>query len=267
MSWWGCFWVRVLTWFFTAEKPAVHGGNLTFLPPAVTTIPVQCAKPSVRQPSPLRCRVAGVFARVQRCATYTLSPPTTLVHTVCAPSSVARVQAMSLRIRARSHKLVPIRATLPLSHHVLLCRYQPAVRARVHLLPKRVKAIRANVRWRCRTQQVTVERFRCQEVRSSLVWRLPIARRAVSFSGLTAEYRRRCREALQRAAKGYARVQSVYYPVPAHAVARIEIDERLGVLYVHPRKGHPDTAPACLWVVSGVQVADGHPVRAVLRVV
>ncbi len=267
MSWWGRFWVQVLTWFFTAQKPAVHGGDLAFLPPAVTAIPVHCAKPSVRQPSPLRCRVAGVFARTQRCAVYTFSAHTTWARAVCAPSSAAQVQAAPLRIHARSHKLVPMRATLPVSYRVLLCRGQPAVRARVHLLPKRVNSIRANVRWRCRTQQVTVERFRCQQVRSSLVWRLPIARRAVPFGGLTAEYRRRCREALQRAAKGYARVQSVYYPVPAHAVARIEIDERLGVLYVHPRKGRPDIAPACLWVVSGVQLADGHPVRAVLRVV
>lgn len=267
MSWWGHFWVQVLTWFFTAQKPAVYGGDLTFLLPTVTTIREQCTKPSVRRPSPLRCRVTGVFARTQRCAVYAPSPPTTLVHTVCAPSSAARVQAASLRVRARPHKLVPMRAILPVSYCVLLCRYQPAARARVHLLPKRVKSIRANVRWRCRAQQVSVERFRCQGVRSSLMWRLPIARRAVPFSGLTAKYRRRCREALQQAAKGYARVQSVYYPVPAHAVARIEIDERLGVLYAHPRKGHQDTAPACLWVVSGVQVADGHPVRAVLKVV
>lgn len=62
-------------------------------------------------------------------------------------------------------------------------------------------------------------------------------------------------------------MESVYYPVPAHAVARMEIDERRGVLYVHPRPGHIDADAACLWVVSGIQVADGRPVRALLKVI
>lgn len=266
MSWWGCFWGRILTWFLAIEQPPVHGGNLTAPSAAVAVVLVGCRNLSVHQPRPLHCRVAGVSARAQHCAVHHLSPPRAQVCTVCAPSAMARVQTVPLAMRAQLRKPVAIRATISVSHRVLLCRYQPAIRARVRLLPKQVKTVSAGLQWRCRTQRFIVEQFRCPNKRSSLVWQLPIARRALPFGHLTEEHRRRCREALQRAAKGYASVQSVYYPVPAHAVARIEIDERVGVLYVHPRKGRSDTAPACLWVVSGVQLVDGHPVRAVLRV-
>ncbi|GIV15246.1 MAG: hypothetical protein KatS3mg022_0681 [Armatimonadota bacterium] len=267
MSWWGCFWVRILTWFLAVEQPSVHGGNLAVPSPAVAVVPVRRGNLSVYLPRPLHCRVVGVSARAQRCAVRHLSPPRTQVRMVCAPSAIARVQAVPLAIRIRSCKLVPMRATLPVPRRVLLYRYQPAIRARVRLLPKQVRTVSAGLQWRCRTQQVTVERFRCRSVYSSLAWQLPIARRALCFEHLAAEHRRQCRDALQRAAKGYARVQSVYYPVPAHAVARLEIDERVGVLYVHPRKGRSDVVPACLWVVSGVQLVDGRAVRAVLRMI
>jgi hypothetical protein len=266
MSWWGRFWVRAWTWVLGVDAPPVHGGNLAFTLPATVEFPLRRQVPPVHRSRPLRCGVAGVAWQVGRCTLRRIPRPATQVHVLCAPSGTVRAQMMSLAIRTQSHKLVPVRATLSASYRVLLCRHSLAVRARVRLLPKRVEAAAAVLRWRCRTQRIPLDRFRRRDRRSSLVWQLPITRHAVPFGCLTTEHRRRCREALQQAARGYVRVQSVYYPVPAHAVARIEIDERLGVLYVHPRQGHSNVAPACLWVVSGVQMADGRPVRAVFKV-
>ncbi len=279
MSWWGQFWLRVLTWVFVADAPRVHGGNLAFVPPAPIPLILQQLPPSVRCPRPAKCRVKAVSAPARACTVRRLSHPEARVRATCAPSVRARTRGLSLKSGCRVHKLVsaesgcrvrklvPMRATLPVSHRVLLCRCLLAVRARVRLLPRQAQTRSAKLRWQCRAKQVTIQRFRSRAVRSSLVWHLPIARYAVPFEQLRTEHRRQCREALQRAAKGYARVQSVYYPVPAHAVARIEIDERIGVLYVHPRSERADADVACLWVVSGVQVADGRPVRALLRVV
>jgi hypothetical protein len=93
-----------------------------------------------------------------------------------------------------------------------------------------------------------------------------MVRYALPVEGLPEAYRRQCQEALQRTAKGCARVRSVYYPVPAHAVARLEIDERLGVLYVHLRGSRADSEDACIWVVSGVRLEDNRPVHAVMKV-
>jgi hypothetical protein len=278
VSWWEQVWLRVLTWVFVVDAPRVYGGNLAFVPPAPIPLPLRQPPPSVRCSRPAHCRVKAVSAPAQVRTVRRLHQPQARVHAVCAPSARARLRSLSLKSGCRVHqlasavsgcrvyKLVRVRATLPVSHRVLLCRCLPAVRARVRLLPRQAQTRSAKLRWQCRAQQATIQRFRSRAVRSSLVWRLPIARYAVPFEQLRAEYRRQCREALQRAAKGYARVQSVYYPVPAHAVARIEIDERIGVLYVHPRSERADADVACLWVVSGMQVTDGRPVRALFRV-
>lgn len=266
MSWWGQFWLRVLTWVLVVDAPEVHGGNLAFVPPAPLPLPLRLSPPSVRCSRPAKCRVNTLSAPARVCAIRCLSRPEARVLAACAPSVRARLRSVSVHSGCQVHQLVLVRATLPVSHRVLLCRRLPVVRARVHLLPRQAQTRSAKLRWQCRAQQATIQRFRSRAVRSSVVWRLPIARYAVPLEQLTAEYRRQCREALQRAAKGYARVQSVYYPVPAHAVARIEIDERIGVLYVHPRSERADADVACLWVVSGVQVADGRPVRALFRV-
>ncbi|MGQ9542399.1 MAG: hypothetical protein ACUVTY_15130 [Armatimonadota bacterium] len=265
VSWWGRFWLRVLTWAFRIEAPRVHGGNLAIVPPMAIAVPVRQDVVRSRCLPPVRCRVRQVPPQASRCTVRTTSHAAARVCTVCAPSAIARQQAVSLAIRAQAHKLVPLHATLAVSHRVLIGRTQPAVRARIRLLPKRVGTSSVNLRWRCQARSLTIERFGCREVASSLVWHLPMCRRAVPFGRLSTEHRLRCRKALQRAAKGYAHVQSVYYPVPAHAVARLEIDERLGVLYIYPRRGRTDTPSGCLWVVSGVQVPDGRPVRAVLR--
>ncbi|MEJ5252365.1 MAG: hypothetical protein HPY54_02465 [Chthonomonadetes bacterium] len=265
-SWWGRLWLRALTWAFYSEPPQVHGGNLAILPPRAVAFPLRQEVPIVRRPRPVCCRVRGVSAEANRCAMRVIARPKTRVRTVCAPSTAVRQHRISLAIGARPHKLVPIRATLAASHRVLISSTQPAVHARVRLLPNRVGTCAVQLRWRCLAQPLAVERFRCGNVSSSLVWRLPLSRRAVSFRQLNAEWRRRCVEALERAAKGYARVQSVYYPVPAHTVMRLEIDETLGVLYVYPRRGRNDMPPGCLWVVCGTRVMDGQPVRAVLRV-
>lgn len=267
MSWWGQFWLRVLTWAFAANAPRVYGGNLAFVPPMPIPFPLRQSPPLVRCSRPAECRVKVIPPPARNCTARRLSSPEARVRAVCAPSARARVHSLMVKSRCQAHQLVLVRATLPVSHRVLLCRYQPAVRARVRLLPRQAQTVSVKLRWRCRTQRATIQRFRCKEKSSSLVWRLPLARYAVPFEELKAEHRRQCREALQRAAKGYARVQSVYYPVPAHAVARLEIDERLGVLYVHPRPVHADADAACLWVVSGMQMRDGRPVRALLKVI
>lgn len=266
MSWWGQFWLRVLTWVFAGDAPRVHGGNLAFVPPGTVSFPCRQPPPAVQHLRPIACWVRRIPSPAGNCTVRRFSPPYARVRAVCAPSVSTRPRSLSVKSHCHVHKLALVRATLPVSHRVLLCRRQPAVRARVRLLPRSAEVYPAKLRWRCGARQATIQRFRCRGVRSSLVWRLPIARYAVPFEGLSTDHRRQCREALQRAAKGYARVQSVYYPVPAHAVARIEIDERLGVLYVHPRKGHADGEVACLWVVSGVHLADGRPVRALLKV-
>ncbi len=265
-SWWGRVWLRALTWAFYSEPPHVHGGNLAILPPRAVAFALRQEAPVVHRPRPVRCRVRGVSAQASRCTVRGITCPSARVRTVCAPSIAVRQHRVSLTIDARTHKLVPLRATLAVSHRVLISRTQPAVHARVRLLPNRVGTRHAQLRWRCRAQPLAVERFRCRSVPSSLVWRLPLSRRAVPFRQLSAEWRRRCGEVLDKAAKGYARVQSVYYPVPAHMVVRLELDERLGVLYVYPCRGRNDTPPGCLWVVCGTRVMDGQPVRAVLRV-
>ncbi len=235
-------------------------------PPAAHRVALSSGVPCVHRVPPVRCTARRVTAAGQRCVTRALPRLSPWIRAVCAPSIAVRQFAVPLQVAVQLHRIGNVRATPTVSHRVLVCRNTPAVRARVHPLPKRVSTGRVAVRWRSRARLVTIERFRCRDRRSSLVWRLPMTRRAVPFQSLAEEQRRQCQEALQRAAQGYARVQSVYYPVPAHAVARIEIDERRGVLYVHPRRGQSETAPACLWVVSGVQITDGRPVRAVLRV-
>lgn len=263
---WRHRWLRVLTWALRTGQPRVYGGNLAVVPPGVAALPLRQVVAVVRRPKPLRCRVLAVPVQALPCVVRRASRPVARVCTVSAPSIVASQRAVSLAVRVRARKLVPIRATLAVSHRVLIGRARPAVRAQVRLLPNRARTLAAQLQWHCQAQPLTIERFRCRSVPSSLVWRLPISRRAVPFSALSAEHRRRCGDALQRAAKGYARVQSVYYPVPAHAVAQLEIDERLGVLYVYIRRGSANQSPGCLWVVSGRRVPDGYPVRAVLRV-
>lgn len=265
VSWWGRFWLRVLTWAFRAEEARVHGGNLAIVLPMAIAVPVRQDVVRSRCLPPVRCRVRRVPPQPNRCTVRTIPRSTAQVRTIYAPSAVVRQRAVSLAIRAQAYKLVPVHATLAVPHRVLIGRTQPAVRARIRLLSKRVGTSSVNLRWHCRTRSLAIERFGCRDVASSLVWRLPMHRRAVPFGCLNTEHRLQCREALQRAAKGYAHVQSVYYPVPAHAVARLEIDERLGVLYVYPCRRRTDTPFGCLWVVSGVRVSDGRPVRAVLR--
>ncbi|GIV21635.1 MAG: hypothetical protein KatS3mg023_3386 [Armatimonadota bacterium] len=267
VPWWGQFWLRVLTWAFATHAPQIYGGNLAFVQPGSASFPLQQSPPSVRCARPVECRVKGIVPPARNCTVHRLSCPGTRVYAVCAPSARARVCALTVKSRCQVRSLVCGRATLPVSHRVLLCRHQPAVRARVRLLPKNAQTLSVQLRWHCRAQRATIQRFHCRERRSSRIWRVPMVRHAVPFERFRAEHRRLCREALQRAAKGYARVESVYYPVPAHAVARMEIDERRGVLYVHPRPGHIDADAACLWVVSGIQVADGRPVRALLKVI
>lgn len=265
MSWWGRFWLRVLTWAFRAEAPRVHGGNLAIVPPMVIAVPVR--RDVVRSwcLPPVRCWVRQVPPQPNRCTVRTIPRSAAQVYTICAPSAIVHQYAVSLAIRARARKLVLVPATLAVPHRVLIGRTQPAVRARIHLLSKRVGTSSVNLRWHSRARSLAIEGFGCRDVASSLVWQLPMHRRAVPFGYLNTEHRLQCREALQRAAKGYAHVQSVYYPVPAHAVARLEIDERHGVLYVYPCRRRTETPLGCLWVVSGVRVSDGRPVRAVLR--
>lgn len=264
--WWGHFWLRVLSWAFRAEKPQIYGGSLVIVPPGVVVLPVGQAVVVVRRPQPLRCRVRAVPTQARLCVVRGCSRPIARVCTVSAPSVVVSQRTVSVVICVQVHKLIFVTATLAVPHRVLLSSGRSVVRAQVRLLPKRARALKARLRWRCGAQPLAIERFRCRSVPSSLVWQFPISRRAVSFEVLDAEHRRRCGNALQRAAKGYARVQNVYYPVPAHALARLEIDERLGALYVYIRRGPMTTPPGCLWVVSGVRVQDGYPVRAVLRV-
>ncbi len=266
MNWWGHFWLRTLTWAFPADAPVVHGGNMAIIPPTARQVRLSQRVFCARYEPRMTCRVREASARAQTCTVRRLPRPVARTHVVRSPSVRFRYFTVPLRIEVQSQKLALARATRYVSQRVLVCRERPAVRARIRLLPRRAQVVRAEVRWRCRPQWVNIERFGCRSIRSSLVKRLPITRRAVPFRWLTEDQRRLCQQALQRTATGYVRVESVYYPVPAHAIARIEIDERRGVLYVHPRKGRSESAPACLWVVSGVQVADGRPVRAVLRV-
>lgn len=265
VSWWGRFWLRVLTWAFRTEAPRVHGGDLAIVPPMAIAVPV--SQDVVRSwcLPPVRCQVRWVQTQPNRCPVRTIPHATARVCTVCTPSAITRQRAVSLAIRAQAYKLVPVHATLAISHRVLIGRTQPAVHARIHLLPKRVGTSFVDLWWHCRARSLTIERFICRDIASPLVWKLPMYRRAVPFGCLSTEHRLQCREALQQAAKGYAHVQSVFYPVPAHAVARLEIDERLGVLYIYPRRVRTDTPSGSLWVVSGVRMLDGRPVRAVLR--
>lgn len=263
--WWERFWFRALTWAFHVDAPLIHGGNLAIIPPTPRKAPLWADTPGVRGVPPIHCRARAFAIQVRRCTTHRLPPPFARVRAVCAPSLRIRQFQAPLAIAVQWRKLASVRVTLPATHHVLVCRGQPAVRARVRLLPKRVAAAQARVTWNCRARRITPGRFQCQSVRSSLAWQLLITRRALAFRSLPEERRRVCQEALQRAAQGYVQVRSVYYPVPAHSVARIEVDERRGVLYIHPGRGRLDAAPACLWVISGVQLLDGRPVRAVLR--
>ena len=266
MSFWGQFWLRTLTRVFAANTPRVYSGNLAVCPCLPILVTCQQPPPAIRHLRPVTCWVRHASLRAGSCTVRRLSQPHTRVHAVCAPSANTRPRSLSATTDCRVRKLVFVRATLPVSHRVLLCRRQPAVRARVRLLPRRTEVYAEKLSWACQTRRAIIQRFRCRGLRSSLVWQLPIARYAVPVERLSTDHRRQCRDALHRAAKGYARVQSVYYPVPAHAVARIEIDERLGVLYMHPRKGNVNGEATCLWVVSGVHLADGRPVRALLKV-
>jgi len=223
------------------------------------------APPSVLQVRSIPCGVVRLHIQARGCIVRRTCPPSARIRAVCAPTTRARQHAVSLAVYIQSRKLALGAATLSITHRVLLSRHRAAVRACVRLLPKRVASRTAPAGWRCRARRVTVERFRCRSMSSSLAWRLPVARYALPVERLPLEHRRQCQDALQRVAKGYARVQSVYYPIPAHAVARIEIDERRGILYLHLRKGRAEGTAPCLWVVSGQRLADEQPVRALLK--
>lgn len=267
-NWWGRFWLRVRTWAFHTNAPVVHGGNMAIMLPMLRKACLSVDIPCARLVPPPRCAARSVAIQPQSCVVYGLPKLAVGVLVVCTPSLRVRQYRATIAIAVQLRQIAHIRATLPVSQRVLVSsRSHAVVRARTHLLPKRVPTVRTGVGWGCQARRITPERFQCRNVRSSLAWRLVITRRAVPFRSLAEEQRRQCQEALQRAAKGYVRVESVYYPVPAHAVARIEIDERRGVLYAYPSRGRLETVPACLWVISGVHLIDGRPVRAVLRVV
>ncbi len=266
MSWWGQFWARVLGWVLVTDAPRVHGGNLCFLPPVSCRLSLEQKPPRVRWSGRPHCRVNTARAPTRSCTVRCIPPIEARGRDLCAPVLSVQVRSWSVQSACRVRKLLLAHATQLVSHRVLLSRRTVVVTACVSPRDGLARTRAAKLRWRCRVQQATIRRFRTRALRSSQVWRLPIARYAVPFEQLSAEYRRQCREALQRAAKGYARVQSVYYPVPAHAVARIEIDERLGVLYAHPRSERTDGDAVCLWVVWGVRVSDGRRVRALFRV-
>ncbi|MCS6948905.1 MAG: hypothetical protein RMM06_00025 [Armatimonadota bacterium] len=120
--------------------------------------------------------------------------------------------------------------------------------------------------WRCSAKRWEAAQFSCTQALSALVWRLPLTRQAIPYRQLSAPYRQGCGEALQRVAQGYVQAQHVYYPVPAQAVVRIEIDETRGKLYAYPRATpHRATASACVWIVVGKRLADGRAVRAIWR--
>lgn len=263
---WQQVWQKVLLWGLRKPGLRVRGAPLAFCPPPCHAAQRLSSAPPVHQPLPTGCQVRSVHSSVQPRVRRGTARTTVAVYMAVAAADSPRAPAVALAIRARLSPSPLPRATFQAAHRVLLCWRRPAMRARVRPLARRPAVLRAPTTWRCQTRQWTVQRFHCIQRSSSRVWQLPLRRRAVPYGMLSAPYRQGCREALQRAAKGYARVQHVYYPVPAHAVARIEMEERQGILYVYPRRrSSSSAAAACVWVVIGSRLVDGVAVRAIWR--
>lgn len=258
-------WLRSLSRAFLRRPLSVYGGNLMVAVPKVRAVPIVAYLPDIHRLQAITCQVRKSSARAHSCKTYTVPSLCVRTYTVFAPSIRAKVRHVALVIDVSLHDLRCLHATFLASHRVLLDRRHATVRAKVQMIPKKARVHHAGLQWRTRQHHLALNRPYCQSRASSLVWRLPIARRRVSPGQLAPELRQTCIEALERSAKGYAKLQSVYYPVPAHAVRRIEVDDRCGVLYVFPRTVRPSETPSCLWVVSGVRLTDGRSIRAALR--
>lgn len=266
MPGWKYIWLRVVRWALRVPPPRLHGGSLAFVPPAGKGWSVRSEAPSVRQVFPPRCVLFGARAAMSPRVRSSRLLVSAQVHLVCAPSLCPDLHEVPLVLRVPSRESLWRRATFSVIPRVLLCRRRPVVCARVRPLTTRPALFRGQIGWHCEAPRWEAERSHCGQTRSTLAWRLPIARRAFAYGQLKAPYRQECQEALQRAAKGYAQVQYVYYPVPVQAVAHIEIDDQLGTLYVYPRQRQGQTAfPTSVWVVVGRRVSDGKAVRAVWR--
>lgn len=246
-----------------SSPPTVHGGVLSLPSPAVRRLSSLDAI-TVR-PFPL---ILSVGTRTYRTSEGVrvrgITSSTSRPRVLASGGTSARCRSVALSQYVRMRWVAIAVATLPPSRRVLLSEARPRLVVRGAEGAAKVRARYVPLRWLFAVRQGSIVVEPPLARQSAVIWELPLVCKATPFMRLPPPLRERCAAALQKAAQGYARAYSVYYPVPAHAAASIEVDEGNQLLYIRLRDSK-DRA-RCVAVVWGKRLVDDQPVRAAVRV-
>lgn len=256
-------WRQAVARALPSSPPTVQGGVLSLPLPAVRRL-ASVGTITVR-PFPLTLSVdtrtyrASKGIRV-RGITSSISRP----RVPAARGSSARCRSVALSQHVRMRRVAIAVATLPPSRRVLLSEARPRLVVRGAEGAAKIRARDVPLRWLFAVRQSSVVVEPPLARQSAVIWELPLVCKATPFMRMPPPLRERCAAALQKAAQGYARAYSVYYPVPAHAAASIEVDEGNQLLYIRLRDSKERAR--CVAVVWGKRLVDDQPVRAAVRV-